>query len=109
MYLTLHEDKHTRKINIMSFGNIADLCVIMVTVFTVFSLMVIAFIAICINVYLALRAAYDKAQVKAKKKAFVAGWNSACKNNREWYISRDPVVTHTVVPIVAPVTAPAPA
>ena len=93
----------------MSFGNIADLCVIMVTIFAVFSLMVIAFIAICINAYLALCAAYDKAQAKAKKKAFVAGWNSACKNNRELYISRAPVVAHTVVPIVAPVTAPAPA
>jgi hypothetical protein len=54
----------------MSFSNIADICVIMTTVFVVFSLMVIAFIAICIN---------------AKKKAFIAGWNGAYKNFREWY------------------------
>lgn len=85
----------------MSFSNIADLCVVMTTVFAVFSLMAIAFIAICINAYLALRAAYDKTQDKAKKKAFIAGWNRACKNS----CTHNTPVTYTI-PVTVPVTVP---
>lgn len=93
----------------MSFGNIADLCVIMTTVFVVFSLMVIAFFAICINAYLALRAAYDKAQDKARKRAFVAGWNEAYKNYREWYKVQQLICLNNSCIHRTPVATPAPA
>jgi hypothetical protein len=101
-----------KKTIIMSFGDIADVCVIMVTLFGVFSLMAIAFLAICINTYLTVCAAMDK----SRKEAFKAGWDGAYKNYKEWvrmqhYILRAHTVAPTApaVPAVAPTAPAAPA
>ena len=92
----------------MSFGDIADFCVIMTTLFGVFSLLVVVFLAICINTYLTVCVAMDK----SRKEAFKAGWDGAYKNYRDWvkmqhycHIPRAPA---PAAPAPAP-AAPAPA
>ena len=98
----------------MSFGDIADFCVIMTTLFGVFSLLVVVFLAICINTYLTVCVAMDK----SRKEAFKAGWDGAYKNYRDWvkmqhycHIPRAPAPAPApAAPAPAPVTAvPAPA